>query len=149
MRQHSIEKSAMLLEIYRQFNVRYTAHVVRIQRTTSRWRYVNCGPGHIQWNYSPRYSGFNIQQNVSLPLLEISCQFNERYNALSMPNTAHNHQFTQCDLRSRTYTMHLQHGIFILLYSTERICAAIGDNSTIQSALYHKHGAKYRTKRSV
>jgi hypothetical protein len=28
-------------------------------------------------------------------------------------------------------------------YSTERICAAIVDRSTIQCALYCKHGAKY------
>jgi hypothetical protein len=113
-----------------------------IQRLSSRLRYMNCGPGHIQCNYSSRYSGFNIQQNVSLPLLEISFQFNERYNAHSMPNTAHNHQSTQYELRSRTYTMHLQLRILRLQYSSERISAAIGDISTIQCALYCKLGAK-------
>jgi hypothetical protein len=39
--------------------------------------------------------------------------------------------------------MYLQLHIFRLQYSTERICAAIGDISTIQCALYCKHGAKY------
>jgi hypothetical protein len=31
----------------------------------------------------------------------------------------------------------------LLQYSTERICAAIGDISTIQCTLYCKHGAKF------
>jgi hypothetical protein len=39
--------SPPLLEIYRQFSVRYTANMVLIQRTTSRLHNVNCGPGHI------------------------------------------------------------------------------------------------------
>jgi hypothetical protein len=114
----------------------------QIQRTPSSLRYLNCGPWHIECIYSSAYSGFNIQQNVSLPLLEISCHFNERYNEHSMPNTAHNHQFTQCELRSRTYTMHLQLRILRLQYSSESNCAAIGDISTIQCALYCKLGAK-------
>jgi hypothetical protein len=57
--------SPPLLEIYRQFCERYTANLVPIQRTSSRLRYVNCGPGHIQCNFSTAYSGFNIQMNVS------------------------------------------------------------------------------------
>jgi hypothetical protein len=40
--------------------------------------------------------------------------------------------------------MQLQHGIFRLQYSNERIGAAVGDISTIQCALYCKLGAKYR-----
>jgi hypothetical protein len=39
--------------------------------------------------------------------------------------------------------MHLQLHIFRLQYSFDRICAAIGDISTIQCALYCKLGAKY------
>jgi hypothetical protein len=58
-------------------------------------------------------------------------------------NTACNFQFTQCELWSRTYKMNLQLLKFGLHYSTERMCAAIGDISTIQCALYCKHGAKY------
>jgi hypothetical protein len=65
----------------------------QIQRTSSRLRYVNCGPGHIQCNYCYVYSGFNIQVNVSALLLGISRPFNERYAANSMPNRAHSHQF--------------------------------------------------------
>jgi hypothetical protein len=41
----------------------------QIQRTSSRFRYVNSGPGHIQCIYSSAYSGFNIQLNVSAPQL--------------------------------------------------------------------------------
>jgi hypothetical protein len=33
----------------------------QIQRTSSSFRYVNCGPGHIQCIYSSAYLGFNIQ----------------------------------------------------------------------------------------
>jgi hypothetical protein len=73
--------SPPLLEIYRQFSVRYTANMVLIQRKTSRLHNVNCGPGHIHCTYSSTYSGFNIQQNVAPLLLEISPQFNERYTA--------------------------------------------------------------------
>jgi hypothetical protein len=47
------------------------------------------------------------------------------------------------------YTMQLQYRIIRLQYSTERICATIGDISTIQRALYCKYGAKYSTHRSV
>jgi hypothetical protein len=60
-----------------------------------------------------------------------------------VPNTAHILQITLCELWSRTYTMHLQLHIFRLQYSFERICAAIGDISTIQCALHCKLGAKY------
>jgi hypothetical protein len=114
-----------------------------ISHTPSRLHYVNCGPGHIQCNYSTAYSGFNIQLNVSALLLEISRTFIARYAANMVPNTAHILQFTQCELWFRTYTMCLQHRIFRLQYSTEGICAAIGDNTTIKCASCCKLGAKY------
>jgi hypothetical protein len=60
-------------------------------------------------------------------------------------NTAHNFQFTQCELWSRTYTMYLQLHILRLQYSTERSSAAIGDMSTIHRAIYCKHGASANT----
>jgi hypothetical protein len=104
---------------------------------------VNCGPGHIQCNYSSTYSGFNIQQNVAPLLLEIYPQFNEGYTASLEPNITHIPQFTLCELWTRTCTMYLQLLIFRLQYSTEGICAAIGDITTIQCALYCKLGAKY------
>jgi hypothetical protein len=106
---------------------------------------VNCGPGHIQCNYSSAYSVFNIQLYVSELLLEICGQFSERYTANLVPNTAHNLQFTQCGLWSRTCTMYLQLLKFGLPYSTERMCASIGDMSTIQRAIYCKIGASANT----
>jgi hypothetical protein len=75
----------------------------QIQRTPSRFRYVNCGPGHIQCIYSSAYSDFTIHLNVSALLLEISRQFNARYTANLVPNTAHVLQFKLCDLWSRPY----------------------------------------------
>jgi hypothetical protein len=76
-------------------------------------------------------------------LLDICRQLNARYTANLVPNAAHIVQFTLCELYSRTYTMHLELHIFRLKYSTEHICAAIGDITSIQSALYCKLGAKY------
>jgi hypothetical protein len=99
----------------------------QIQRTSSGLRYVICGSGHIQCIYSSAYSDFNIHLNVSALLLEICRQFNARYTANLVPNTAHIVRFTLSELWSRTYTMHLQHRMFRLQYSSERICAAIGD----------------------
>jgi hypothetical protein len=113
----------------------------QIQRTSSSLRYLNCGPGHIQCNYGSAYSGFNIQLKVAPLLLEVSRQFNERYTANMVPNTAHNLRFTLCERWSRTYTMHLQLRIFRPQYSTERICAAIGDMPMFGCALYCKFGA--------
>jgi hypothetical protein len=115
----------------------------QIQRTSSNLRYVDCGPGQIQCIYSSEYSGFNIQLNVSALILVISRQFNERYTAILVPNTAHLIQFTLCDLWSRTYTTYLQLLIFRPQYSTKRICAAIGDIPSLRPALYCKSGVKY------
>jgi hypothetical protein len=143
---------ALLLEIYRQFNVRYTANLVPvpIQRITSSLRYANCGHGQIQCIYCSTYSGFNIQLDVSAPLLEIYRQFNALHTANVVPNIAHILQFKLCQLWSRTYTMYLLLHIFRLQYSTKRICAAMGDISTIQCALYCKIFAKLqRTSSSL
>jgi hypothetical protein len=93
--------SALQLEICRQFSERYTATLVTIQRTTSSLRNVNCGPGHVQCHYSSTYLGFNSQLNVSALLLETSRQFNSRYTANLVPNSAHALQFTLCELWSR------------------------------------------------
>jgi hypothetical protein len=121
----------------------------QIQRISSGLRYVNCGPGHIQYIYSSAHSVFNIHLNVSALLLEISGQFNARYTANLVPNTAHILRFTLCELWSRTYRMHLQLHIFRLQYSFERICAAIGNTSTIQCSLFCKRGAKYSAHHPV
>jgi hypothetical protein len=113
-----------------------------IQRTSSNLCYVNCGPVHIQYIYSSAHSDFNIHLNVSALLLEISRQYNARYTANLVPNTAHILRFKLCELWSRTYTMHLQLHIFSLQYSFERICAAIVHITSIQCALYCKLWAK-------
>jgi hypothetical protein len=115
----------------------------QIQSTSSRLRYLYCGPGHLQFNYSTAYSGVNVQLSVSaLPLL-IYRQFNVRYTSNMVPNTAHILQFTLSELWSRAYTMNLQLHIFRLQYSTERTSAANRDMSRIQCALYCKLCAKY------
>jgi hypothetical protein len=115
----------------------------QIQRTSSNLRYVNCGPGHIQCIYSSIYSDFNIHLNVSALLLYISRQFNARYTAFLVPNTAHILQFTLCELWSRSYTLHLQLRIFRLQYSTVGISDAIADIPTLRCALYCKFCVKY------
>jgi hypothetical protein len=60
----------------------------QIQSPFSGFRYVNCGPGHIQCISSSAYSDFNVHLNVSALLLEISRQFNSRYTANLLPNAA-------------------------------------------------------------
>jgi hypothetical protein len=115
----------------------------QIQRISSSLHDVDYGPGHIQCIYSSEYSGFNIQLNVSALILEISRQFNDRYTANMVPNTAHILQFMLCELWSRPYTKYFQHRIFRLQYSAVGICAAIGGISTIQCVLYCILGAKY------
>jgi hypothetical protein len=113
-----------------------------IQRTTASLRSVNCGPGHILCKYSCVYSGFNTKLNVSPPLFEICRQFNGPYTANIMPNIAHILQFPPCELWCPIYTMYLQLRILRPQYSTERICAAIGNISTMLRALHCKLGAK-------
>jgi hypothetical protein len=121
----------------------------QIDRTSSSLRYVKCGPGHIQWIYSSGYSGFNIKLNLPALLLEICHHLDARYAANFVSYIAHTLRFTLCELLSRTYAMKLQHGIFRIQYSTQCICAAIGDISTIQCSLYCKHGAKYSARTPV
>jgi hypothetical protein len=115
----------------------------QLQRTTSSFRYVNSGAARIQCIYSSAYSILNIRLNVSALQLEIFRNFDPRYTANLVPNTAHILRFTLCELWFRTYTMHLQLIIVRPQYSTERFYAAIGDTSTIQCSLYCKLGAKY------
>jgi hypothetical protein len=133
--------SALLLEICRYLDARYTANFVPYIAHTLQFTLCKLWSGHIQCNCISAYSGFNIQLKVAPLPLEVTRQFNERYTANLMPNTAHILQFTLCELWSRPYTMYLQLRIFRLQYSTERICAAIGGISTIQRALYCKPGA--------
>jgi hypothetical protein len=77
----------------------------QIQRTPSSSRYVYCGSGHIQCNYSSAYSVLNILLNVTALLFQISRLFNARYTANMLPNTAHILQITLCELWSRPHTV--------------------------------------------
>jgi hypothetical protein len=77
----------------------------QIQRISSRLRYVNCSPGHIQCNNSSTYSGFNIQLRVSALILDMCRQFDAPYTANIVPNTAHILQITLCELWSQAYTV--------------------------------------------
>jgi hypothetical protein len=115
----------------------------QIQRTSSSLRYVNRGPGHIQSTCSSGYSDFNIHVNVSALLLYIQRQFNARYTANLVPNTAYIVQFTLCGLWPRTYTKNLQLRIFMLHYSAAGICCCYcryHDNSML---VIPKNSAKY------
>jgi hypothetical protein len=115
----------------------------QMQRTSSSLRFMNCGPGHVQWTYSCTYSGNNIQLNLTTQLLEICRHLDARYAATLVRYIAHTLQFTLCELWSRPYTMYLQLHIFRLQYSSERIVVAIGDIWTTQCMLYYKLGDKY------
>jgi hypothetical protein len=81
--------------------------------------------------------------NVSALLLEIPRQFNAHYTANLVSNRAHGLPFTLCELWCRTYTMFLQLRILRLQYSTEGICAATADISTMLRALNCKPGTKW------
>jgi hypothetical protein len=104
----------------------------QIQRTSSSLRYVNCGPGHIQSIFRNAYLGFNIQLKVAPRQFEVPERFNGRYTANIVPNTEPILRFALRELWSRTYRMHVQLRIFRLQCSSERICAATGDISTIR-----------------
>jgi hypothetical protein len=73
----------------------------QIQRTFSGMRYVSCGPGHIQCNYSSAYSGFNIRLYLPALLLKIYRHLDARYNRNLVPHVAHTLQITPCELWSR------------------------------------------------
>jgi hypothetical protein len=93
---------------YHDSSMRVIVQTVRIIQCISyRLRYVNCGPGYIQSIYSSWYSGHYIQLIVSALQLEISRQFNSRYTAKLVPNAAHIHQFTLCEMWHRPYPKYL------------------------------------------
>jgi hypothetical protein len=77
----------------------------QIQRTPSRLRYVNCGPGHIQCIYSPTYLGFNSQLNVSPSLLEICRKFNALYCKHGVKYSAHPPDFAMCTVVPAIYNI--------------------------------------------
>jgi hypothetical protein len=125
-------------------STRVCLHTMRqIQSISSRFRCVNCRPGHIQGICSSAYLAFNILLNLPLLLLEICRYMDARYTANVEPNTAHMLPFTLCELWSRLYTKYLQLRIFGLQYSAAGIISAVVDITSFQCAWYCKHGAKY------
>jgi hypothetical protein len=108
----------------------------QMQNTSLSLLYVNCGPGHIQCNYSSAYSGFNIRLNLSALLLEIIGHIHACYTANLVPNAAHILLFTLCELCSLPYTRSLHLRIFRLQYLAAGNCAVILDITTIQCVLF-------------
>jgi hypothetical protein len=129
-----VTQYAQLLEISRYFDAPYTENLMSNTAHILQPTLCELWSRDIQCNNSSAYSGFNIQLNLPALLLEISRICNARHTANLVPYIAHNLQFTQSELRSRTYTMYLQRHIFRIQYSTERRYAAIGDISTMLCA---------------
>jgi hypothetical protein len=69
----------------------------QIQHKSLSLRYVNCGAGHIQCNYSSAYSVSNIQLNVSATILDIFRHFDARYTANFVLYIAHDLRFALCE----------------------------------------------------
>jgi hypothetical protein len=135
--------SALLLEISRQFSVRYTANLV--PNTAHILQFTLCELWFRPCTMLLQLRIFRVQYSS-----ERICAASGGTSAIKwaltanmVPNIAHILQFTLRELWFRTYTKHLQLRIYRPQYSTERICAAIGDITTIQCALYCKLGAKY------
>jgi hypothetical protein len=111
---------------YLDYSMRVILHSwCQIQSPSSGLHYVNCGPGHIQCNYSSAYSGFNIRLNPSALILEIIGHVDARYTANLVTNTVHILRFTLCVLWSRTCTKYFPHRSFRFQYSAEGCSQAI------------------------
>jgi hypothetical protein len=76
-------------------------------------------------------------------------QFDERYTAHLLANTAHVLLCTLCQLRSMSNPTLLQFCILRLQYPFEYISAAFGDMSTIQCALHTAFADKYSARHPV
>jgi hypothetical protein len=134
---------ALLLEISRQLNKRYTATMVRNTGHIVESTLCELWTGHIQSISSSAYLGSNIQLNVSALPFEIIGHNDARYTANLEPNIAHIIRFTLCGLWSCTYTKYLQLLIVRPQYSTEPDCAATTDMPTFGCALYCNLGGEY------
>jgi hypothetical protein len=98
-----LNQSALLLEIPRYFDERYNVNLEAYRAHTLQFTLCELWSRDIQCNNISAYSGFNIQVKVSAVILDIYRQFNVRYMAHMVPNTAHILQFTLSELWSRTY----------------------------------------------
>jgi hypothetical protein len=116
----------------------------QIQRTFFSLRCLNRGPCHNQCNYSSRYSGLNIQQNVVPLLLEIRRQFSVRHTANLVPiqRTSSRLRYVNCGaghiqcIYSSTYSgFNIQMNVSALLFYicrqfSERYTANVVPNIT-------------------
>jgi hypothetical protein len=76
--QHILSPS--LFDISRQFDVRYKPLLVPYTPRVTRIGLINTGPCHDIWFYCCSYTGMGNQHNVSPSLIDISRQFDVRYN---------------------------------------------------------------------
>jgi hypothetical protein len=90
--------SALVLEISRKFNARYTARLVPNTAHILQFTLCELWSRHIQCYYSSAYSGFNIHPSVSPMQLEICRKCESRYTPQLLPNAAHISGFVLCDL---------------------------------------------------
>jgi hypothetical protein len=132
-----LKVAPLLLEISRQLNVRYTASFVQntahILQFTQFELWSRTYTMKIQFRiFWLQYSNERIYADIG-DMSAIQCAL--------FYNLCAKHQITLFELWSLTYTMYLQIHIFRTQYSAERICAATGDMSTIQRALYCNLGA--------
>jgi hypothetical protein len=134
--------SALLLEISRQFNERYSANI-----ETNTAHILPFTLSELWFRLYAKYLQIRILRlqysaaGIIATIVDIT-SINARYTANLMPNAAHILQFTLYDLWFRPYTKYLQLLIVRPQYSTERIWPAIGDIPTLRCALYCKHCAK-------
>jgi hypothetical protein len=137
-----LNESAMLLEIYRHVEARYTANLMRI--TAHILQFVLCELWSRPYTKYLQLRIFRLRYSAecSSPAIGGISTIQWALYCKVDANTAHILQFTLCGFWTRSYTMKLELRIFRLQYSTESICAAIGDISTIQCLLYCKIDAK-------
>jgi hypothetical protein len=90
---------------------------VPIQRTTTRLRYVNCGPGHIQWNYTSTYSFLNYSTKRSCVAIgDISTMQCALHCKLCAKYSAQPPDFAMCTVVPAIYSVitaqHIQDSIY-------------------------------------
>jgi hypothetical protein len=141
--------SPSILLICRQWNARYTPHMLPSTGHKIRFGLCQLWSRKIQYNNSSCHSGFNLQLNVSPLRLVVCRQIDACYTPHLLPNTRHNIRFTLCQLWCRSNTILLLFLIFRLQYLIESISVDIDDMSTIQYTLYSTFAAKHRVHQPV
>jgi hypothetical protein len=139
--------SALLLEMPRQFNVRYTANLVpNIARIL---QYKLCGLWYRTYTMNLQLHIFSLQyltEPTCAAIGDMPISGWALYWKLEAKYSAHPPVYPMWSVAPSIYNV-ITTRIFRLYYSADRICAVIGDISTILCALYRKVGAKYSTHR--